>query len=48
MTECKHGYGIEENEIGEKVCFCEEWDSNRNITLGECIGNCEMQEVENE
>lgn len=43
---CKHCIGGRMNEIGEDIVFCEEWDCERNITLGDCFGNCEMQEFE--
>lgn len=41
---CKHGLAIEENPIGEKICYCEIWAEWRNITLGDCIRNCESEE----
>lgn len=45
MDKCIHCMGeIEKNEIGEEVCFCELTDKNQNITLGECLGNCDNQE----
>ena len=44
---CIHGIGeIHENEIGEKCLYCEEWACDRNITLGDCLGNCGMQEYD--
>lgn len=47
--ECKHGLGeIYENPIGEKCLFCEIYDNQRNIDLGECIGNCDGEEPEEE
>ena len=42
---CKHCLGVSQNEIGETVVFCEEWDLWRNVTLGDCFGNCESQET---
>lgn len=42
---CMHCLGVTKNEIGETVAFCEEWDLWRNVTLAECFGNCETQEV---
>lgn len=42
---CKHCLGVHKNEINETVSFCEEWDLWRNVTLGECFGNCEDQAV---
>lgn len=45
--ECIHGLGdVHENEIGEKCLFCEEWNLDRNISLGDCLGNCESQKPE--
>ena len=44
IRRCKHCLGISGNEIGEAIAFCEEWDEGRNITLGDCFGNCEMEE----
>lgn len=41
---CKHCLGFEINEIGETIVFCEEWDLWRNVTFGECFGNCECEE----
>ena len=42
---CKHCLGsIEQNEIGEDICYCELTDMYMNITLGDCFGNCEAQE----
>ena len=42
--QCKHCLGTGVNEIGEWTAFCEEYE-HRNITLGECFGNCEAQEM---
>lgn len=47
MLKCKHALGTSENEIKEKLYFCEIYDQNRNITLGECLGNCECEECDN-
>ena len=44
---CMHCMGVSQNEIGETIVFCEEWDMWRNVTLGDCFGNCETQEVVN-
>ena len=44
-TGCVHCLGISNNEIGEIISFCEIWDNGRNVTLGDCFGNCEDQEV---
>lgn len=49
-NECKHCLGISNNAIGEVICSCEFYgeDEGRNVTLGECFGNCDSQESENE
>ena len=44
IRQCKHCLGISQNEIGETIAFCEEWDEGRNVTLGDCFNNCEMEE----
>ncbi len=45
MNLCKHCLGdISRNAIGEQVCFCELTDKNENVSLGDCLGNCESQE----
>lgn len=46
MNKCKHCLNIEKNEIGEIICFCEEYDEYVNVTQGNCFGNCEMEETE--
>ena len=44
-SSCRHCCGeITKNEIGEEVCFCELTDNWQNITLADCIGNCENEE----
>lgn len=45
---CKHCMDGMKNEIGETLAFCELWDEWRNVTLGDCFGNCESQEEEYE
>ena len=43
---CKHCLGeIYKNEIEEDVCYCELTDNVQNITLGDCMENCEAQEI---
>ena len=42
---CKHGYDIGYNAIGEVIVFCEIFGEWRNVTLGDCIGNCDGEEV---
>ena len=44
MNKCKHAIGGKINGIGEVSMFCELSDNLENVTLGECIGNCESQE----
>jgi hypothetical protein len=44
--ECKHCMDGMKNEIGETLAFCELWDEWKNVTLGDCFGNCESQEEE--
>lgn len=44
-TSCKHAIGeIYINSIGEACLQCEIWGCQRNITLGDCIGNCDCEE----
>lgn len=45
---CKHCHGVGWNEIGEELAFCELWAEWRNVTLGDCVGNCESEEREEE
>ena len=44
--ECIHSLGCKKNAIGEKLTYCEIWGEWKNITLGDCFGNCESQEAE--
>lgn len=44
LNKCQHACDIQINEIGEILIFCELTDSFRNVTLAECIGNCEAEE----
>lgn len=42
---CKHCLGYPyKNEIGELMCYCELTGNAENVTLGECLGNCEAQQ----
>lgn len=43
-SDCKHCLGISHNELNEAISYCEEYDCGKNITLGDCFNNCEMQE----
>lgn len=45
---CKHCMAVTENEIGETIVLCDIWDEWRNVTLGDCFGNCESQEEDND
>ena len=47
VSDCVHAIDLYENEIKEVCCYCDEY-GHRNITLGDCIGNCECQEMEQE
>lgn len=44
---CKHCMAVTKNEIGETLILCDIWDEWRNVTLGDCFGNCESQEEDN-
>lgn len=41
--ECVHCLDHTKNAIEEEVIFCELWGEWKNVTLGDCIGNCESQ-----
>jgi hypothetical protein len=41
--QCEHCVDCTKNAIGEKVAYCELWGGWKNITLGDCFGNCEAQ-----
>lgn len=41
---CKHGEGMTKNLIGEYVVFCELTSQWMNVTLGDCLGNCDAEE----
>ena len=41
--ECTHCVDCTKNSIGEKIAYCELWGVWKNITLGDCFGNCEEQ-----
>ena len=42
--ECIHSLGCKKNDIGEKITYCMIWGEWKNITLGDCFGNCEAQD----
>lgn len=43
MYKCKHCICVVHNELAEEVVYCEITDEWMNVTLGECVGNCEQQ-----
>ena len=45
---CKHCTETAENGIGELIAFCELQDRFMNVTQGECFGNCESEDGEQE
>ena len=46
ISKCKHAIGGKVNDIGEICLFCELTDNLQNVTLGDCLENCESQESE--
>lgn len=40
---CKHGLSKHRNEIGEDEVYCELNAKWMNVTLGDCLGNCESE-----
>lgn len=44
VIQCTHGYDKRQNEIGETLIFCEYTDNWMNVTLGNCLGNCEAEQ----
>lgn len=42
VSDCVHAIDLYENEIKEVCCYCDEYE-HRNITLGDCFGNCDGQ-----
>jgi hypothetical protein len=43
MFQCRHALSGKINDIGEIILHCELTDNLENVTIGECIGNCESQ-----
>ena len=41
--ECKHCMDGMKNEIGETLVLCDIWAEWRNVTLGDCFGNCKFR-----
>jgi hypothetical protein len=46
--DCKHRTNRHQNESGEDVIYCDVTARWMNVTLGECLGNCGMQETRDE
>ena len=40
---CIYGSGRQTNSIGEEIVFCELTDKWMNVSLGDCLGNCEAE-----
>lgn len=40
---CIHGSGRQTNSIGEEVVYCELTNQWMNVSLGDCLGNCEAE-----
>lgn len=47
LCPCIHGSGMQNNFVGEKVVFCELTAQWMNVTLGDCLGNCNAEEARN-
>lgn len=45
---CIHASGIQVNAIGETLAWCEFTSEWMNVTLGDCSGNCDNEEVDND
>lgn len=43
VSYCKHGIGQKRNEIGEDEVYCELNSRWMNVTIGDCLGNCESE-----
>ena len=41
--ECAYCADCAQNAVGEKIAYCELWKEWKNITIGDCFGNCEAQ-----
>jgi hypothetical protein len=41
---CKHGISRHSNELGEDEVYCELTARWMNVSLGDCLGNCESEE----
>lgn len=42
---CKHGLQRHKNELGEDEVYCERTARWMNVSLGDCLGNCESEEL---
>lgn len=45
QCKCKHGLACHINEIGEDEVYCELTALWMNVSLGDCLGNCESEEL---
>lgn len=45
---CIHASGIQANAIEETLAYCELTAEWMNVTLGDCSGNCDNEEVDND
>lgn len=44
---CIHACDIQANAIGETLAYCELTAEWMNVSLGDCSGNCDSEEVNN-
>lgn len=44
---CIHACDIRYNAVGETIAYCELTAEWMNISLGDCSGNCDSEEVNN-
>ena len=44
---CIHACDIQTNAIGETIAYCELTAEWMNVSLGDCSGNCDSEEVNN-
>ena len=44
---CIHACDIRSNAVGETIAYCELTAEWMNISLGDCSGNCDSEEVNN-
>ena len=48
LCPCIHASGIQANAIGETLTYCELTAEWMNVSLGDCSGNCDNEEVDND